>query len=71
SFTMDLAHPHDISEILNRNGVAIRAGHHCAQPQMNKLDISGTARASPYLYNDEEDVETFIDAVKEVVEVFG
>ena len=71
SFTMDKAHPHDIAEILNQNDVAIRAGNHCAQPQMEELGISGTARVSPYLYNTEKDVEKFIQAVKEVNEVFG
>jgi len=70
SFTMKNAHPHDIAEILSQNGVAIRAGHHCAQPQMEKLGISGTARVSPYLYNTEEDVEKFLRAVKEVKQVF-
>jgi len=70
SFAMRNAHPHDIAEILSRNNVAIRAGHHCAQPQMEELEISGTARASPYLYNTEKDTERFLDAVKEVKEVF-
>lgn len=71
SFTMEEAHPHDIAEILSQNNVAIRAGHHCAQPQMEELGISGTARVSPYLYNTEEDVEKFLEAIKEVKEVFG
>ncbi len=71
SFTMEDAHPHDISEILNQEGVAIRAGHHCAQPQMESLGITGTARASPYLYNTEEDVEKFLEAVRKVKEVFS
>lgn len=71
SFTMQNAHPHDIAEILSQNNVAIRAGHHCAQPQMEELGVSGTARASPYLYNTEEDVEKFLNAVREVKEVFN
>lgn len=71
SFTIEEAHPHDIAEILNQNNVAIRAGHHCAQPQMEELEISGTARVSPYLYNTEEDVEKFLEAIKEVKVVFG
>jgi cysteine desulfurase/selenocysteine lyase len=70
SFTTEYAHPHDISEVLNQNNIAVRAGHHCAQPQMEKLGINGTARASPYLYNTEKDVEKFVEAVKEVREVF-
>jgi cysteine desulfurase/selenocysteine lyase len=70
SFTTEYAHPHDVSEVLNQNNVAVRAGHHCAQPQMEKLGINGTARASPYLYNTEKDVEKFVEAVKEVKKVF-
>lgn len=71
SFTMENAHPHDIAEILNQNNVAIRAGHHCAQPQMENLEISGTARAAPYLYNTEKDVDRFLEAIKEVKRVFS
>lgn len=70
SFTMDEAHPHDVAEILNTEGVAVRAGHHCAQPQMQELGISGTVRASPYLYNTEEEVDKFLEAVEKVKEVF-
>lgn len=70
SFTAEFAHPHDIAEVLGQNGVAVRAGNHCAQPQMEKLGISGTTRASPYLYNTEEDVEEFVQAVKEVKNIF-
>lgn len=70
SFTSKYAHPHDVAEVLNQNGVAVRAGHHCAQPQMEELGINGTTRVSPYIYNTEEDVEKFLEAVKEVKEVF-
>lgn len=70
SFEMENAHPHDIAEILSQNDVAIRAGHHCAQPQMEELGISGTARVSPYMYNTERDVEKFLEAIREVKEVF-
>ena len=70
SFTMEYAHPHDIAEILNQDNIAIRAGNHCAQPQMEKLDINGTARVSPYLYNTKEDVEKLLESVKKVKEVF-
>jgi len=70
SFTADWAHPHDIAEVLNQSGVAVRAGNHCAQPQMEELGITGTTRASPYLYNTEEDIEKFLEAVKEVKETF-
>ncbi len=70
SFSMEQAHPHDIAEVLNQNDVAVRAGQHCAQPQMEKMNVSGTVRASPYIYNTEEDVEKLVEAVKEVKEVF-
>jgi cysteine desulfurase/selenocysteine lyase len=70
SFTADWAHPHDIAEVLNQHGIAVRAGNHCAQPQMEKLGINGTTRASPYLYNTEEDVEKFLDAVCEAKSAF-
>jgi cysteine desulfurase/selenocysteine lyase len=71
SFTAEYAHPHDVAEVLNQRGVAVRAGHHCAQPQMENMDLSGTVRASPYLYNTDRDVEKFLDAVKKVREVFS
>lgn len=70
SFTMDCAHPHDIAEILNQDNIAVRAGNHCAQPQMEELGINGTARVSPYLYNDEEDVEKMVESLRKVKEVF-
>ncbi len=70
SFTTDFAHPHDVAEILNQNSIAVRAGHHCAQPQMESLNIAGATRVSPYLYNTSEDVEKFLEAVETVREVF-
>lgn len=70
SFTTSFAHPHDVAEVLNQHGVAVRAGHHCAQPQMEKLEVNGTTRASPYVYNTEEDIEKFLGAVEKVAEVF-
>ena len=71
SFTCEYAHPHDVAEVLNQHGVAVRAGHHCAQPQMVELDVNGAARASPYIYNTEEDVEKFLEAVREAVKTFN
>ena len=71
SFTCSYAHPHDVAEVLNTHGVAVRAGHHCAQPQMMELDVNGATRASPYIYNTEEDVEKFLEAVKEAVKTFN
>ncbi len=61
SFTIDGVHPHDISSILDADKVDIRAGHHCAEPLMHFLNVQSTARASLYLYNDEEDIATFIE----------
>ena len=71
SFTMGDAHPHDISTILDSKGIAIRAGHHCAQLVMQHFGISATARASFYLYNSTEDVDRLIEGLTSVQEIFG
>ncbi len=71
SFTMGDAHPHDISTILDTEGIAIRAGHHCAQLVMQHFGISATARASFYLYNSTEDVDRLIEGLASVKEIFG
>ncbi|TPW06911.1 MAG: cysteine desulfurase / selenocysteine lyase [Alphaproteobacteria bacterium] len=63
AFNMEGAHPHDVAQIVDRHGVAIRAGHHCAQPLMTRLGVSATARASLALYNTAEDVDVFLDAL--------
>ncbi len=63
AFSVDGAHPHDIAQILDRQGVAIRAGHHCAQPLMQRLGVSATARASFACYNTAEEVDSFIEAL--------
>ncbi|MBR9835054.1 MAG: cysteine desulfurase [Alphaproteobacteria bacterium] len=63
SFSLEGAHPHDIAQLLDRYGVAVRAGHHCAQPLMNFLGVSATARASFGIYNTEEEVDAFIEAL--------
>lgn len=63
SFSMDGTHPHDIAQILDRYGVAVRAGHHCAQPLMQHLGVSATARASFGIYNTLEEVDAFIEAL--------
>ena len=70
SFTIDCVHPHDISTILDSEGVAIRAGHHCAQPLMRKLQVQSTARASFYIYNDKADVETLAGALEKTTAIF-
>lgn len=71
SFTMANAHPHDIGTILDLEGVAIRAGHHCCQPLMRFLGIPATARASFGIYNTEEEVDALVAAVRKVKELFG
>jgi cysteine desulfurase/selenocysteine lyase len=63
AFSVEGAHPHDIAQILDRQGVAIRAGHHCAQPLMQRLGVSATARASFACYNTAEEVDSFIEAL--------
>jgi cysteine desulfurase/selenocysteine lyase len=63
SFTLGDAHPHDISTILDAEGIAVRAGHHCAQLVMKHFDISATARASFYLYNTKDDVDRLIEGL--------
>ncbi len=63
SFTVEGAHPHDLATLLDREGVAVRGGHHCAMPLMARLGLSGTTRASFYLYNDESDADALIDAI--------
>ena len=71
SFTLDGIHPHDIATFLDQYGVAIRAGHHCAQPLMGILGVPATARASFYLYNDLDDVDQLVEALKKTREFFG
>lgn len=63
AFNIEGAHPHDVAQIVDRQGVAIRAGHHCAQPLMTRLGVSATARASIALYNTAEDIDVFLDAL--------
>jgi cysteine desulfurase / selenocysteine lyase len=71
SFMVDGMHPHDVAELLGREGVCVRAGHHCAQPLMRCLGVAATARASLGVYNEESDVEALIDALNKGREVFG
>lgn len=63
SFTLDGIHPHDVGQVLDQYGVAVRTGHHCAWPLMKKLGLVGTTRASFYVYNDEADVDALIEAI--------
>ncbi|MFM8541932.1 MAG: cysteine desulfurase [Chakrabartia sp.] len=71
SFAMEGVHPHDIGTILDEEGVAIRAGHHCAQPLMDHLGVAATARASFGLYNDELDVAALVRGLERVKRIFG
>lgn len=71
SFTMDGVHPHDIGTILDHEGVAIRAGHHCAMPLMQRFGVPGTARASFSFYNTRAEVDAFVAALSKVQEMFG
>ncbi|MFU0831738.1 MAG: Selenocysteine lyase/Cysteine desulfurase [Oscillospiraceae bacterium] len=66
SFNVDDVHPHDVSSILDSDGVAIRAGHHCAQPLMHYLGVNATCRASLYFYNTKEDIDIFLESLKKV-----
>ena len=71
SFVMEGAHPHDIGTVIDRAGVAVRAGHHCAQPLMERFGLSATARASFGLYNTREEVDALADALAKVREIFA
>jgi len=71
SFVMEGVHPHDIGTILDGEGVAIRTGHHCCQPVMDRLNIPATARASLAFYNNREDIDRLAAAIEKVREVFG
>jgi cysteine desulfurase / selenocysteine lyase len=71
SLVMDDVHPHDLGTILDREGVAVRTGHHCAQPLMERFDVPATARASLALYNDESDVDALVRALHVAREVFA
>ena len=71
SFLLDSIHPHDIGTILDQEGIAIRTGHHCAQPVMQRFGIAATARASFALYNTREEVDALVEGIEKVREVFA
>ncbi|MFW5968544.1 MAG: cysteine desulfurase [Persicimonas sp.] len=71
SFEVEGVHPHDVGTILDTEGVAIRAGHHCAQPVMDRLGVPATARASLAFYNDESDIDQLVGALETVRDIFG
>ena len=71
SFNLGEVHPHDLSHFLDQQGIAVRAGHHCAQPIMRKLNIAATTRASFYLYNTKQEIDFFAEQLKEAVKFFS
>ena len=71
SFNVDGLHPHDVGTMLDRHGVAIRTGHHCAQPTMQHFNVPATARASLGVFNNESDIDALDRALRRVIEVFG
>ena len=71
SFTMDGLHPHDIATVIDRSGVAVRAGHHCAQPLMERLGVTAVCRASFAMYNTKQEVDALVDALKRAHELFA
>ncbi len=71
SFVIDEIHPHDIGTILDQEGIAVRAGHHCAQPVMKRLNVPATARASFAFYNTKQEIDTLAHAIERVIEVFA
>ena len=71
AFTLDIAHPHDIAEILGSSGVCVRAGHHCTQPLMQRFGVAATSRASFAVHNTRADVDALVDALNDVRRIFG
>ncbi|MBE0681376.1 MAG: cysteine desulfurase [Anaerolineales bacterium] len=71
AFTLEGVHPHDVAQILDRDGIAVRAGHHCAQPLHEKFGIPATSRASFYLYNTMQEVDLLVNGIYKVKEMFG
>jgi len=71
TFNLDTVHPHDLATVLDSYGIAVRAGHHCAQPLMRWLNVTATARASFYVYNTEEEVDVLVAGLKKTKEYFG
>ena len=70
-FNVPGVHPHDVAQVLDRSGVAVRAGHHCTMPLHERLDLPATARASFNVYTTEADIDALIDGLHEVKRIFG
>ena len=71
SFLVDGVHAHDVGSILDREGIAVRTGHHCAMPVMTRFGIAATARASLAVYNTREDIDALVEGLAKVREIFG
>jgi cysteine desulfurase/selenocysteine lyase len=71
AFTLDDIHPHDVAQILDRDGIAVRAGHHCAQPLHEKLGLTATSRASFYIYNTPEEIDQLVTGIYQVKKMFA
>jgi cysteine desulfurase/selenocysteine lyase len=71
SFVVDGVHPHDVGQVLDSSGVAVRVGHHCAWPGCRAMGVPATTRMSPYIYNDASDIDAFLEALGRVRAVFG
>ena len=71
SFTLDGVHPHDVGQVLDDEGIAVRTGHHCAWPLMRRFKVPATTRASFHVYNTEQDVDTLMAGLRKVQKIFG
>jgi len=71
SFVLDGVHPHDVGTVLDQEGIAVRTGHHCAQPLMERFKVPATARASLAFYNTKEEIDTLAEAIEKVKQIFG
>ncbi len=71
AFTIGTVHAHDVGQLLDEQGIAVRVGHHCAQPLHRRLGVTATARASTYLYNTPAEVDALVDGLDAVRRVFG
>src|SRR3954447_723673 len=71
AFSLEGVHPHDLASLLDERGIAVRAGHHCAQPLHERLGLAATTRASFYLYNDPSEIDVLVDGIYEARKVLG
>jgi cysteine desulfurase/selenocysteine lyase len=71
SFVVDGVHPHDVSQVLDSRGVAVRAGHHCAKPAHARFGVQSSVRASPYLYTTEDEIDALVEGVRYTQKYFG